>query len=236
MKKSGFTLTEALVTLIVLGLVTVASLNIVGVHIKATNGNGVNVATPPTVSPGDKEEAQEIVNEFDEDWTLLKKWFSIAKLKEVVAMEDNNENKVIKSNETLLDVINNILKRLAALEAQGNNDDEGGSWQAVCEGAACASYTGSFSFDYQYMFDISGDNSRAQFPAILIQNGNNAPFLVAEVQDAADYFIYQENGLKACHAWYTDGSAGNQRNTLKFNHKCDSNKLSINAVYKRKIK
>ena len=142
----------------------------------------------------------------DEDLELIKKWFSVTKLKEIVAMDDSNPDKVIKSDETLLDVVE---------KNQGKKTICGGK-----SSVACSSYTGTFDQDHMYYVTLSqtktdkkkGDwTEYMTYPAtarVTTQDGGNS-ILIVDLTDAANYYVVKKkdnSGYESCYKYWVQGT------------------------------
>ena len=135
-----------------------------------------------------------------DDWALLKEWFSIDKLRENIAMDDKNPKKIIKSNETLLDVVT---------RNQGKKTLCGGNTKIPCD-----SYTETFDENHMYYVTlsqkpVSGNTTWTEYmtyPAtarVTTKDGGNT-ILIVDLVDAADYYIQRKSdksGYEACYAW-----------------------------------
>ena len=115
------------------------------------------------------------------DWDLIKKWFSIDKLKEIAAMDDSDPDKIIKSGETLLDVV---------IKNQGKKTICGGK-----SGVSCASYTGSFDTDHLYYVTVTNNTKqKVTYPASVRINSNNTAVILGVYCDGATtYYVIKEN-------------------------------------------
>ncbi len=184
------------------------------IYQQAFSCNGVNVAGG---SGGNTDV------DLDDDWALLKKRFSISKLRENDALEDENEAKIIKKDETLLSVLDDLLKRVKLLEEKikdgttqvqtGKDGKDGTSIRTtICGGKTnqpCASYGKGFDTDHIYYVTLSNSSGTMTYSAGTRISPKNESILMLNAGDAATFYTMQYEDpttktkkLKACYDWW----------------------------------